>query len=418
MAPGSSARGWRLLLLAALAAAPAFALRFGALTLPLPAATAAYGLAVVGAAFVLTWACEAAEKDISAALAVALLALVAVLPEYAVDMYFAWTAGHRPEYTAYATANMTGANRLLIGLGWPAIVVTLWLTTRKTLLEIGRSRALELSFLSAATLYSFILPIKGSLAPYDSVVLIGLFVGYIWLAARTRRGGEAPLLIGPAASIGGLPRTRRRLALAAMFGYAAAVIALAAEAFAGGLVETGARLGIDRFLLVQWVAPIASEAPEFIAAILLTLRGRAATGMSALLSSKLNQWTLLIGGIPLAYSLSRGGLHALPLDGRQAEELLLTAAQSALAVAMLVSLSISLKEAAVLAGLFLVQALIQDEATRRLFAGLYLVLAAAILWRQRQDVVCLWRWWRAGRPSEELTPEPAASAGAGLRHPP
>src|SRR5215467_14756537 len=76
------------------------------------------GLAIFGASFMLSWAAELAQFEIPQALALALLALIAVLPEYAVDMYFAWMAGKDSTYTAFATANMTGANRLLIGVGW------------------------------------------------------------------------------------------------------------------------------------------------------------------------------------------------------------------------------------------------------------------------------------------------------------
>ena len=47
------------------------------------------GLAIFGASFMLSWAAELAQLDIPQALAIALLALIAVLPEYAVDMYFA-----------------------------------------------------------------------------------------------------------------------------------------------------------------------------------------------------------------------------------------------------------------------------------------------------------------------------------------
>ena len=47
------------------------------------------------------------------------LALIAVLPEYAVDFAFAAKAGQDPEkYAPLALANMTGGNRLLIGVGW------------------------------------------------------------------------------------------------------------------------------------------------------------------------------------------------------------------------------------------------------------------------------------------------------------
>ena len=47
------------------------------------------GAGIFGAAFLLSWASEVAQLDITRALALAVLALIAVLPEYAVDVYFA-----------------------------------------------------------------------------------------------------------------------------------------------------------------------------------------------------------------------------------------------------------------------------------------------------------------------------------------
>src|SRR3977135_2185514 len=81
-------------------------------------AAAVFGAAVVASAFLLAWAAEAAQVDISGSMAIAILALIAVLPEYAVDLYFSYTAGHKPEFTQYAAANMTGSNRLLTGVRW------------------------------------------------------------------------------------------------------------------------------------------------------------------------------------------------------------------------------------------------------------------------------------------------------------
>ena len=396
--------GWTWLLVAALIPVPAALLRFGLLTLPVAPRTALYGGAIVGAAFILTWASEAAERDISASLAVAFLALVAVLPEYAVDMYFAYTAGHRPEYAAYAAANMTGGNRLLVGLGWAAVVFAYWLHTRIPVLQLARSHTLEFTFLVAATAYGFVIPLKGTLNVFDAIVLLSLFAAYLWLAARSE--SEEMELIGPAAAIGALPRRRRRFTLVGLFVFAAATIVLAAEEFAGGLVDTGTSLGVDRFLLVQWVAPLASEAPEFIAAILLTFRGRAGAGMGTLISSKVNQWTLLVGGLPLAYSLAKGGPAALPLDSRQVEEIFLTAAQSVFALAVLLSLSISLKEAGALAGLFLVQFAVQAQTVRIGIAVLYLALALIVFWQQRHEARAIWRWWRRHERAEEAPATP------------
>jgi cation:H+ antiporter len=77
------------------------------------------GVAILGAAFLLAWAAETAEKDVPSAFAIAVLAVLAVAPEYAVDALYAWEAGAGSSQAAnLAVANMTGANRILIGLGW------------------------------------------------------------------------------------------------------------------------------------------------------------------------------------------------------------------------------------------------------------------------------------------------------------
>ena len=78
------------------------------------AASAIYSLAVVGAAFLLSWAAEIAQRDIPRSLALTILALIAVLPEYAVDMFLAWRAARDPQtYGPLSLVNMAGANRLM-----------------------------------------------------------------------------------------------------------------------------------------------------------------------------------------------------------------------------------------------------------------------------------------------------------------
>jgi cation:H+ antiporter len=419
--------GWLVVIVAA--TMPALTLRFGLWHASVVVETAMFGLAVVAAAFTLTWTAEAAEHDISQALALAVLALIAVLPEYAVDLTFAWKAGHDPQFAAYAAANMTGGNRLLVGLGWSTVVFLFYLRTRGTLLVLARTHALELTFLGIATAYSFVIPFKETISLIDSAVLIALFLVYIVLAAR--HPSEEPELMGPAVSIGALPTGRRRLTLVGLFLFAAGMILASAEPFAAGLVHTGTELGIDEFLLVQWLAPLASEAPEFIAAGMMAWRGRASAGMATLISSKVNQWTLLIGGLPIAYALSKGDLSALPLDSRQVEEVFLTAAQSLFAVAILVGLVISLAEGAVLATLFMIQATLptqtihdvmswvqlsgvadqlpewlSDAPVRWVFSVLYLLLAAFMFWRHR-DTLLRPLSARFGRRDRDKPPESA-----------
>lgn len=347
--------------------------------------TAIFGLGIVAAAFILAWTAEASEVEISQGLAVAAVALIAVLPEYAVDMTFAWKAAEDPTFAPFAVANMTGGNRLLIGAAWPFVFFVFWLRARKHVLQLERGHAIEVLALAAATLYSFSLPLKGNIAIYDTAILAALFVGYVYMVARVP--SEEPELIGPARTIGTLPRTQRRVALLLLLVAAAITIFAAAEPFAEGLVHSGVQLGIDEFLLVQWLAPLASEAPEFLFAGILAYRGRAGVAMGALLSSKVNQWTLLIGGLPLAYSISGGHLEPLPLDPRQVEEVLLTAAQSAFALAVMVSLSMSAMEAGLLFGLFIIQFAVPNTEFRLFMSGVYLVLALGIFIRNRKEAV-------------------------------
>ena len=301
-------------------------------------------VAIFSASFILTWACEVMQIDIPQAVAVALVALIAVLPEYAVDMYFTWMAGQHPEsdYVHYAVANMTGANRLLIGVGWSVIILIFAFKFRKKVV-IESSHKTELFFLMIATLYAVTIPLKGALNLFDSVILIGIFVWYISIIIR--KPVEDEEVEGPAKVIADLPKQTRLIVTWVLFFISALVIFADAELFSESIVASGKLLGINEFLLVQWLAPIASEAPEFIVAITFALRGNAGLALGSLISSKLNQWTLLVGMIPLVYSVSSGSTNHMPLATMQMHELLLTAAQSAFAIALIAGLVAGKKEA-------------------------------------------------------------------------
>jgi cation:H+ antiporter len=96
-----------------------------------------------------------------------------------------------------------------------------------------------------------------------------------------------------------------------------------------------------------------------------------------------NQWTLLIGCLPIAYAISSGTIDPLPTDTRQTEEVLLTAAQSLLAVILLINLRMSLWESGVLFVLFLAQFLTPHSVVpRNVFTMMYFVAAAIFLLRQ------------------------------------
>jgi len=381
-----------------------------------------YGLAIVGAAFMLSWAAEVAQLDISAGLAIALLAFIAVLPEYAVDMVFAWKGGNAfqefgsscqaagsttESSCSLALANMTGANRLLIGVGWSMVVFLAWYAMRRRNraadpgedgggepldgITLERSHSVELAFLAVASAYSLTLPLKRSISLVDAAVLVSLFV--VYTVRISRAPAQEPHLVGPALYVGTFTTRNRRLSVGALFVFAAGVIVLCAELFAESLVDAGAALGISEFLLVQWLAPLASEAPELIVAGLYAWRLNTDAGLGTLVSSKVNQWTLLVGTLPIVFAIASGSLNGLPIVARQREELFLTAAQSVFAVAILLNLSISVREAGMLFALFWAQFVVgavvpQSWRGAELVAigVVYLLLAASYILRQRRSL--------------------------------
>jgi cation:H+ antiporter len=395
-----------------------------------------FGAAIVGAAFILSWAAEVIQLDVGSGLALALLALIAVLPEYAVDFVLAMNAGQEFAATGDASrsgplalANMTGANQLLIGFGWPLVILLgTWRVKRNqappeqaegatpTNVNLKRSQAVDIAYLALASVYGLTLFLKETLTLLDAGILVAIYVAYMIRLAGAPP--ENPHLVGPSAYLAILPRTTRRTINYAMFVFAAGVILAVAEPFVHSLQEVGAAIGISEFLLIKWLAPLASEAPELLVATLFAWRLAARTGIGALISSKVNQWTLLVGTLPIVFAVFSGEFNGLPLDTGQRVELWVTAAQSVFAVAIIASRSISRTEAWVMLALFVAQfgesALVEVglmsesiSAQARIVVGVVFLLAAA--WVLRTDFRALGRALRDGfrAPWHVLAPERA-----------
>ncbi len=338
-------------------------------------------LCIVSSGFILTWASDSSRKYISGALAISFVALLAVLPEYAVDIYLSYKAGIDPEYTHYAVANMTGANRLLIGVGWPAILVVYLIRVKKVRLrefiEFEESIQSDLFVLLAATLWSFNIFFKKSISLLDTALLGVLFAVYIYRASKEMKE-ELEEEFEPVKTIVRLPKRISITLIVFMFIWAGIGILFSAEPFAESLIHIGRKLEISEFLLIQWIAPLASESPEFVVTLIWAVMGRGSDALRALISSKVNQWTLLIATIPVAFSISKF-IHAvpnvfsgMPMDHRQQWEVFLTASQSLFAFFIIYDRKFSLAEALSLASLFFIQFFI--EHIREEISFLYLAL--------------------------------------------
>ena len=327
------------------------------------------GVAILGAAFLLAWAAETAEKDVPSAFAIAVLAVLAVAPEYAVDALYAWQAGAGSSQAAnLAVANMTGANRILIGLGWAGIALFTIYRAKHAgdaavehrsgflaeVVTLDREIALEIAFLLAATVYAFFVPLGGGIGPVDTLLLVGLYAFYIAIIIRGDVE-ESEEHIGVPAYFQEYPKMRRIAVVLFGFAFSGAIIFTGVHPFATGLEQLGLQYGIPEFFMIQWLAPLASESPELIVVAYLVNKARSTAGFNALISSKLNQWTLLIGTLAVVYSISAGQIGTLSFDQKQAAEIWITAAQSLFAIAILANFEISAREAVALLVLFVSQ---------------------------------------------------------------
>ena len=403
------------------------------------------GVAVLGASFLLTWGAETAEKDVPRAFAIAVLAVLAVAPEYAVDALYAWNAGaggataeacaglspatieagetplaRACQAANLAVANMTGANRILIGIGWAGIALFTVLRAGASedeaverrsgpladAVTLDRDLGLEIVFLLAATLWAFLVPLMGGIDVVDTLVLVGLYVAYIGVILRSEHDPSEEHT-GVPASLQRFPGPLRVTTVLVLFAYSGLLIFTAVEPFAHGLEDLGLQFGVPEFFMIQWIAPLASESPELIVVLVLVNKARSTAGFNALISSKLNQWTLLIGTIAVVYSLGFGSYDVLPFDSKQRAEIWITAAQSFFALALIVDFSISVREAVALFALFISQVLLEFLVIRDLlvlpvsttelllvYTGIYVVLGVGLLVARRDAFVGILRQTR------------------------
>ena len=394
----SSLPGWQAKL-AVLAACtvPGLLIRLGGVHAPPILGILAFGGAVMAAAFMLAAAAEAAEIDVPPGIAVAGVAFVAVLPEYVIEVYFAFS-GH----VEYVTASLTGSTRLLLGfaVGMPALASFVLVRRGKPrveTVELDPRRRLDLAIVVTASLYAPVVVLRGHLAWQDAIVLIGLYALYM---RRISTGSpEPPHLVGIAAELGNLPKRDRKRWVLGIMGFSAAAVLVTAEPFANSVLMSGTAVGFSPYLLVQWLVPLATEMPELVIAFVLVTHERAGQAVAVLLSSAVSQWTFALGTLPLAYKAGIGQ-GPLPLLGREQVELVLTMSQGLLAVAMLVTLRLNRRDASLMLVLYALQLAIPSVALRALIAVGYLVLAIDLFSAERWAFPTLARALRSAPSSE------------------
>jgi len=351
------------------------------------------GLAIATAGLALAWGTESLQFVVSQVLALALLAIVQVLPEYSVEVVLAYRGATDPVILNYATAAMTGANRLLLGLGWPVVYALSYLARARSRtggkdLVLERQQSIEVLFLGLATLYSFVIVLRSTLGVGDAAALIAIFGAYLYLAKRLPPHGEERTaeLEGPALAVARLRGRAKAFGIGSFVLIGAVVIAFGSEPFVRSFLTVAERLNLNQYLLIQWLTPILTEVPETVTVFYWAAKtGKGSLALANLVSSKLNQWTILVSTIPIVYSIAAGGLGGIALTQLQSDELLLTAAQSLYGFVALTDLRLSPREAGTLLALFSIQLLVPP--VRIWVAYLYLALAGVELVLNRERMI-------------------------------
>ena len=315
--------------------------------------------AILLSAMLIAWAAESAQFFIAQGFALAILAWLQTLPEFAVEAVLAWR-----QQVPLLLANLTGALRLLTGLGWPMIYATAAYFHKrkygKPLNEIvlEPEHCVEVVGLAAPLLYMTFVYFKANLTVWDGLALTLIYVAYLAVLSKMppqEEEGIEDLERIPRAIVTARPAVRTA-SIIGLFVAGGLLIYYTAEPFLGSLLSVSAVLGVPSFVFVQWVAPFVSEFPEKVSAFYWARTvSRASMALMNMVSSNINQWTLLTAMLPVVYSFSRGSISPIPFDAQQELELLMTLGQSLIGMLFLVNMKLSWWEASVLFGLWFVQ---------------------------------------------------------------
>jgi cation:H+ antiporter len=402
---------------------------------------------VVFVSFVLAWAAESAQFLVSQALSLAILAWLQTLPEFAVEAVIAWERN-----VPLITANFTGSLRLLVGLGWPLVYFTAAIAagrnrrrmaSRKSsgdapqtradrvacsrakghrlsssphaaaeprffeAINLEKEHAIEIMGLIPPLAYFWVIYFKGTLNMIDSIFLVLMYLAYLMAIRKVppQETEKIEELERIPQKILSLRSFRKHVVIALLFLGGGAGILFIARPFLHSMLGLAVSLGVSQFVFVQWVAPFLSEFPEKLSAFYWakTVK-RAPMGFMNIVSSNINQWTLLVAMIPIVYSISSGRYSTVVFDQHQKMEILLTMAQSILGFILLANMEFRVHEAVGLFSLWFIQFVmpgIRQEITVVYFGWIAFECVLALLGKRKltafRDFKELWKEHSLGK---------------------
>lgn len=337
---------------------------------------------MLAAALVLAWAAESAQFFVAQGVALAVLAWLQTLPEFAVEAVIAWR-----QQTDLMIANLTGALRLLTGLGWPMIYFTAAFFYRRRYhkplngIHLHREHAVEVVGLIPPIAYFVVVFAKAKLELYDGAVLAGLYGLYLWVLSKMphKQAEEIENLELVPRKIMQTRPPFRGILIVGLFVLGGGLIYVVAEPFLGSILAIAAAAGVPAFVSVQWIAPFLSEFPEKVSAFYWARTiTNAPVALMNMVSSNINQWTMLPALLPVVYSISMGRVGVIHFESGQELEILMTIGQALLAMMLLMNMNLAWWEATGLFVLWLLQFVFSPSAHSDIVSRI--VTAAYFLW--------------------------------------
>jgi cation:H+ antiporter len=365
------------------------------------------------AAMMIAWGAETAQFFMAQGFALAILAWLQTMPEFAVEAVLAWR-----QRTDLLLSNLAGALQLLTGLGWPMIYAAAAQKHRQRehqplhRIRLGPEHGVQIVALLICLMYGFLLWAKNSLHLIDSVFLVALYGGYLYVLGKlpSKSHDDVEDLPSVLRAIVTASKPLRIAGITALFAAGGVLIYVLAEPFLESVLSLALRLGLSSFVAIKWIAPFVSEFPEKVSALKWARTPEGASmALMNMVSSNINQWTLLAAMLPLVLSISRRHVSGLVFDQQQSLELLMTLGQALLGALFLIAMELVWWEAAALFALWAVQfaASVAPGAiavqVHWAVASIYLawcaveVLRIALGRRQPRAFVCFAETWRRAR---------------------
>lgn len=348
--------------------------------------------AVISAALLISWGAECYQFVVSQGFAVAVIALLQVIPEFFVEAVIAWQKD-----IPLMMANFTGSNRLLMGVGWSGVffIASLanFLKSGKFLTEIKIKdvHSIEVVALLISSLYFCIVLIKGTLTVIDSAVLFAMFIWYMFALFKLEPEEKEKIedLLEPVKVIAKMKSERlKKLIIISLFIVGGGTFLFVAHPFLESLRGLAAVLGISTFIFVQWVAPFLSEFPEKVTAFFWASQIKLAPmGLINFISSKVNQWTLLIAMVPVVYSISTGQINFIPLDEYHKWQIALSLTMTLFGCSTLAKFRFTFIDAFFMFTIWLVQFVLPSTLEETTFVFLGLAVLNIFIYRRENRLV-------------------------------